>query len=244
MNCILILAKAFFGDPITCTLTDPADKDKIQDNVIRTYCWIHTTFSIESAWKKHLDLEVPYPGLDKHVPNEKRKYHAYYQWVCFVLFFQALFFYAPRWLWKKVEGGRVKALSDANGAIIVNYLKESRPFHSSMFLTYVMLEVFSVLNVIIQAIIIDRFLGNEFTTYGLDVLKFTDWDWNVRYDPMLKVFPRLTKCTFRQFGPSGDVKRHDAMCVLPINIVNEKIYIFLWFWFCFLSVISVLGLVY
>jgi hypothetical protein len=61
---------------------------------------------------------------------------------------------------------------------------------------------------------------------------------------MIKVFPRLTKCTFHRFGSSGDVQKHDAMCILPINIVNEKIYIFLWFWFYFLAVISVIALIY
>ena len=60
----------------------------------------------------------------------------------------------------------------------------------------------------------------------------------------IKVFPRLTKCTFHRFGSSGDVQRHDAMCILPINIVNEKIYIFLWFWFYFLAIISVIALIY
>lgn len=58
------------------------------------------------------------------------------------------------------------------------------------------------------------------------------------------MFPRLTKCTFHRYGSSGDVQRHDAMCILPINIVNEKVYIFLWFWFYFLAIASALALVY
>merc|ERR1719186_661999 len=47
----------------------------------------------------------------------------------------------------------------------------------------------------------------------------------------------MTKCTFRKFGPSGSVERHDAFCLLPLNILNEKIFIMLWFWFIFLAVL-------
>lgn len=58
------------------------------------------------------------------------------------------------------------------------------------------------------------------------------------------MFPRLTKCTFHRFGASGDVQKHDAMCILPINILNEKIYIFLWFWLVFMAVASFVALLY
>ena len=47
---------------------------------------------------------------------------------------------------------------------------------------------------------------------------------------MIYIFPRMTKCTFHKFGASGEVEKHDALCILPLNIVNEKIYIFIWFW--------------
>ena len=45
------------------------------------------------------------------------------------------------------------------------------------------------------------------------------------------MFPKVTKCTFNKYGPSGTVERTDHLCVLAINIINEKIYVFLWFWF-------------
>ena len=57
-----------------------------------------------------------------------------------------------------------------------------------------------------------------------------------RLDPLIYVFPRMTKCTFHKFGTSGEVEKHDALCLLPLNIVNEKVYIFLWFWFILLTV--------
>ena len=33
-------------------------------------------------------------------------------------------------------------------------------------------------------------------------------------------------------------QRHDALCMLPINVVNEKIYVFLWFWLLLLAIIK------
>ena len=70
----------------------------------------------------------------------------------------------------------------------------------------------------------------------------------------------MTKCTFHKFGTSGEIEKHDAMCILPLNIgnhemlpaclwqsaisVNEKIYIFIWFWFLLLGFLTFLVLLY
>ena len=32
---------------------------------------------------------------------------------------------------------------------------------------------------------------------------------------------QVTKCTFNKFGPTGPLMRRDALCVLPVNIINE-----------------------
>lgn len=63
-------------------------------------------------------------------------------------------------------------------------------------------------------------------------------------DPMSFIFPRMTKCTYYDFGSSGDVQKHDALCLLPLNIINEKIYISLWFWFFILAILTLLVIIY
>ncbi|QQP57139.1 Innexin, partial [Caligus rogercresseyi] len=95
-----------------------------------------------------------------------------------------------------------------------------------------------------QMFLMDRFFEGAFLTFGLEVMAFAERDQEDRLDPMIYVFPRMTKCTFHKFGASGDVEKHDALCILPLNIVNEKIYIFLWFWFLFLGALSSLVVLY
>ncbi len=90
----------------------------------------------------------------------------------------------------------------------------------------------------------DKFFEGAFLTFGLEVIAFAERDQEDRLDPMIYVFPRMTKCTFHKFGASGEVEKHDALCILPLNIVNEKIYIFLWFWFIVLGGLSALVVVY
>ena len=86
--------------------------------------------------------------------------------------------------------------------------------------------------------LLDRFFDGTFITFGIEVLSFADRDQEDRIDPMVYVFPRMTKCTFHKFGTSGEIEKHDALCILPLNIFNEKIYIFLWFWFILLALIT------
>jgi len=54
----------------------------------------------------------------------------------------------------------------------------------------------------------------------------------------------VTKCNFHSFGPSGSIQKIDALCILPLNVVNEKIYVFLWFWFIILAIFSGFTLLY
>ncbi|CAG2164367.1 unnamed protein product [Oppiella nova] len=252
---ILNTSGQFFGDPIDCLCSDEIGDDK--NDLLDSYCWIHSTFTLPKALHKKVGLEVAHPGVDQYKPDDVKVYHKYYQWVWLVLFLQSLMFYIPRYVWKLCEGGRIKSLvfdldkpvlkpseKQEKLGLLVLYLKSNIRYHNSYFFYFVICEVMNFANVIIQIYLVDGFLGGAFTTYGTDVLKYTEQDQEKRVDPMIATFPRMTKCTFHQYGPSGDVQRHDALCILRLNILNEKMYIFLWFWFLFLAAISGLVVLY
>ena len=87
---LLVTSRQYIGDPIDC-IVDP----DIPQNVMDTYCWIHATFTIPNRVVSDIGLEVPHPGVAP-AGHEEKKYHKYYQWVCFTLYFQAILFYIPR----------------------------------------------------------------------------------------------------------------------------------------------------
>lgn len=133
-------------------------------------------------------------------------------------------------------------LSDKNRdeelELLVEYLKRNYGNHNTYMYYFTFCEALNFFNVCFQMYLVDAFLGGTFSTYGLDVLRYSEMDQDDRFDPMIRIFPRMTKCTFHRYGSSGDVQRHDALCILPLNIINEKIYIFLWFWFVGLAILS------
>ena len=91
-------------------------------------------------------------------------------------------------------------------------------------------ELCCFINVAFNMALIDFFLGGMFSTYGNMVWEISNMDPEDRSDPMNLVFPKVAKCTFYRVGPSGTAQNRDGLCVLPLNIFNEKTYIFLWFW--------------
>lgn len=87
MSCIVVAARQYVGDPINCI----HGRDLPHD-VINSFCWVHTTFSIRSAFLKRVDIDISYPGIENSERGEKpRKEYRYYQWVVFCLFLQVSF---------------------------------------------------------------------------------------------------------------------------------------------------------
>lgn len=63
----------------------------IPEDVLNTYCWIHSTYTVVDAFMKKQGQEVPFPGVDNSQSSRGQltiKHTKYYQWVAFTLFFQ------------------------------------------------------------------------------------------------------------------------------------------------------------
>lgn len=62
----------------------------IPEDVLNTYCWIHSTYTVVDAFMKKQGSEVPFPGVHNSQGRGPLtiKHTKYYQWVAFTLFFQ------------------------------------------------------------------------------------------------------------------------------------------------------------
>merc|ERR1712055_198509 len=230
----------------------------MSSSIMDSYCWLHSTYSVSSRNKGVQGEDYAHKGTG---PDDKEGhvYHRFYQWVGFVLIMQAGMFYTPRLLWKTAEGGVMKLLTNGltdldsfmnkgmrndGVTLIAKYFNLRHTKRGTYFIKFFTCEILNFVNVIGQIFFTDMFLGYQFQQFGRDILSVTEEDMMTRSDPMNRVFPKVAKCNFQKYGPSGSLQKHDALCVLPLNIINEKIYIFLYFWFVFLAAVSGIWLVY
>ncbi|XP_013187972.1 innexin inx7 [Amyelois transitella] len=264
---ILVCSREYFGDQIRC-ISDQG----VPNNVIQTYCFFMATFTIVRHYNESLLQTgfLPHPGVGPILDNDETLHHKYYQWVPFVLFIQSICFYIPHYIWKKKEGGRIKALVDGlqyaslalhdqdmtvkNKTVpskatlqkkielirkdIILRLRISRTWSTWL----IAMEVTNLLHVMFQIWLINIFLNGHFINLGSTVINFRNWEGIA--DPLETVFPKVTKCLFHKYGPSGTIQQHDALCVMALNIIHEKIYTILWFWFLFLFIVSLLAVIW
>lgn len=76
-------------------------------------------------------------------------------------------------------------------------------------------EIFCLVHLVAEIWFIDVFLNGQFIKLGYHWLIYdSEQQVDNRDDPLIRVFPRLSKCQFHKYGFSGSIETHDALCFL------------------------------
>ncbi|GFS31015.1 innexin shaking-B [Trichonephila inaurata madagascariensis] len=252
LACLLISSRQFAGDKIQCLASHYGD---VSTSLLNAYCWAASTYSVSSAYFKEAGIEIPHPGVGNSEDESEYTFRNYYQYVHLVLFFQALLFYLPHLIWKTTDHDylnpfyeAIKAGNNKEEKTIESPFDEASRFieerwgtHLTYGSLYIACEVLSTVNLIVQSYLMDVFLNGEFLGLGY---YYVSHYYATRLQDPIRLFPLVTNCYFQKYGASGFVDSIDSLCVLPINALNAKIFLFIWVWFSVLLGLSFCSLLY
>uniref|UniRef100_A0A914HEB0 Innexin n=1 Tax=Globodera rostochiensis TaxID=31243 RepID=A0A914HEB0_GLORO len=133
------------------------------------------------------------------------------------------------------QNARAKAqldFSSSFGRLVPDHVdwKSVRPTHSFVSFHYILFKLLNLCSALVQLYLLNCFMvPANYTYWGFDVLRdlMAGRDWS-----RSGLFPRVTFCDFkiRQAAQHLPHQRFTLQCVIMINMFNEKVFIFLWFW--------------
>lgn len=252
---IVVTGGTYIGDSISCWLGTEAVR---RHRYVETVCWTGTTYYVDD---------------EDSLSSGKITVIHYYLWVPIVLLFQAFMFKIPNIIWQmtnKASGmnlERITTLSEKTQMEsednrmetiehIGNYIERwitankqknkdivyrFRPKPGTYLTTvYFVTKLLYCVNVISQFYVVGSLMKINFAEYGLKISSYVE-NSDVMMDPT--IFPRVVYCDFR-IRQLENVLNMTTQCVLPINVLNEKVFMFLWFWFCLVSTLSIINLLH
>lgn len=117
-------------------------------------------------------------------------------------------------------------------------ITKGKRYGNFLLVLFLFVKILYLLNSFVQLFILNHFLGNNYLLLGADVIGkiWAGEDW-----AQTERFPRVTMCDFK-IREVGIVHRYTVQCVLQINLFNEKIFIFIWFWLCIVTAMNIIDL--
>ena len=165
----------------------------------------------------------------------------------------------PFYVWKEAEGGQVASIctgltvfsSRDNRRSQAELLKDGfllfrnrRQHYGAL---YLLLQTLNLLIILFQAWFWVRFFGQGAHLFGLNYIQYFLQDQNLdgypikKPNPAFEFFPSMVKCQLNTVGVGGDIENNDAMCSLSFNGLYIPMFLFLYFWTCFLILATIFG---
>ena len=182
---------------------------------------------------------------------------------------QAGFFMLPYKIWRALEGGLIEEFGpEAKTKVILDeeygeeavvmapvvdkhvvYFRSIWHRNNWYFTMFVLCELLNCSILFFNFWICDIFLNGKFFYYGYNVVEYMlmtkeQQEHPKTINPFCSTFPLEVSCTVPNVGAAGGMQQHNGLCVLSQNVINEKMYLAVWFWTVFLVFVVPVFLLY
>jgi len=256
VSSVLTTSKQLFGSPIQCD--SGAAADFVEKDVLESYCWMYSSWNIPPQYKGACSSSQKAAS-----PRSEYKvsvvYNSYYQWVPLYLVFLGLLFYLPRLLWLTMEGGLMKFFGkgtmsrsiedhdEKRDHLVTFFNKNIQNKFNVYFYGFIFCEILNVGTATAVLFLTNKFLNHRFLLYGLKVWRYytlPEEEHRFELNPMCDTFPRIASCDYWRWGPGGRQENVSAICVLALNMINDKVFLIFWWWLVFIIVAGTSRLVF
>jgi len=279
----LLLSLNWYTDKVNCIIPDSL---KIDGGFVSSSCWINGLYVYKDI-RYHVN-EVGYYGVPRDImmngrdtdgqlcgtkDSSHRKnpecremektFFLQYQYIAFLLLALSLLYYAPYFLFKKVNEDIVSLKGSIQGAdgetIVKNYFNEKiNPTLTQRIriLGELIVKMLYICSTISVFIILNSILNQGFTNFGAKWLTWSKLNNSLTFDYMgRRHFPKPGEELFPSFGfcevweGSQDVKlqitnNHKFLCEISQHVLYHYTFLVIWFAIVASMVVAVLGMLH
>ena len=246
---LIISSVQFVGKPISCFT--PASFTDAHITYADFVCWISDTYFIS------LDRDIPEID-DVNETRQGSRVLRFYQYVPFILMLQTFGFFLPGFFWRSGSSRLGLSLQKYLDQLHTSRrsLTESPTYRRQLVrnvaarldqyfrihanrkfpqltLFYLFIKFIYLINILIQLITLHYLMNFNWNLTDL-LERFLIYSNTVRHTSLQ--FPTNVLCDFIVRFLGKNKHRHTVQCVLPINVFNEKIFIFAYLWLIFLFI--------
>ncbi|CAF0970631.1 unnamed protein product [Rotaria sp. Silwood1] len=251
---IIVSSVQFVGKPISCFA--PASFTDAHITYADFICWISDTYFVS------IDAEIPEP--DNVEARQGTNAIRFYQYVPFILMLQACGFFLPGFFWRSGSSRlgiplqkhldqlnmsrrsiaeppmyRRQLIRNVATRLDQYFRMRRRTLIPKLTFLYLFIKVIYIMNILIQLISLHYLMNFELTFHSL-FQRLMIYSSTVRHVSLQ--FPTNVLCDFIVRFLGKNKHRHTVQCVLPINVFNEKIFIFAYLWLILLLICTLYNL--